>query len=187
MLESQGHQESYNAPRWAWWAATGLGSGMLRPAPGTWGSLAGSLAWFNVVASGSLLSAIAFEWFLGCMSVAIVFVSIVAAGLVVRQVGASDPSYIVSDEWAGVWLALWPVRHYALEAACDPWGSWKPAVMGMFAAFLLFRLFDIWKPWPIKKLESLPGGWGVTLDDVGAGIIAGLLLHVLMVIWPIYC
>jgi phosphatidylglycerophosphatase A len=104
-----------------------------------------------------------------------IFVSIFASGLVVRQVGVDDPRYIVSDEWAGMWLALWPTRHYVIEALNG--GSWLIGFASMLSAFLLFRLFDIWKPWPVRKLESLPGGWGITMDDVAAGILAGLVLY----------
>ncbi|MDR1840837.1 MAG: phosphatidylglycerophosphatase A [Holophagales bacterium] len=78
------------------------------------------------------------------------------------------------DEWAGMFLALWPARQRVVEAINgDPWGY---ALAIMFGAFLLFRLFDIWKPWPARRLESLPGGWGATMDDVMAGMMAGLLI-----------
>jgi phosphatidylglycerophosphatase A len=98
------------------------------------------------------------------------------AGLVVRQIGERDPSFVVFDEWVGMWLALWPAREHVVDAFVSGGSSWKYALVEMFAAFLLFRLFDIWKPWPIRRAESLPGGWGVTLDDVVAGVIAGLMV-----------
>jgi phosphatidylglycerophosphatase A len=104
-----------------------------------------------------------------------IFASIIASGLVARQTGEGDPRYIVSDEWAGMWLALWPARGYVADALGS--GGWTASFASVLAAFLLFRLFDIWKPWPIRKLEALPGGWGITMDDVAAGILAGLLLY----------
>ncbi|MDR2560494.1 MAG: phosphatidylglycerophosphatase A [Holophagales bacterium] len=174
--------EKKDAPAWAWWAATGLWSGKLNPAPGTWGSLAGWGAWFVVIYIIRFLPAIAFECILAAATLLLVFVSVKASGMVARQVGESDPSYIVCDEWAGMWIALWPTRHEA-ELAMDS-GGWKLAFSGMLVAFLLFRVFDIWKPWPICKLEALPGGWGITLDDVAAGVYAAIVLTVAnMAIW----
>jgi phosphatidylglycerophosphatase A len=73
-----------------------------------------------------------------------------------------------------MWLALWPTGRHVVRAIGG--GSWNYALAAMFGAFLLFRLFDIWKPWPIRKLESLPGGWGITLDDALSGIIAGIFI-----------
>ena len=161
-----------DAPAWAWWAATGLWSGRLRPAPGTWGSLTGWAAWLAVIYVIRLLPDAAFEFTLAAATLLLILVSVKAAGLVARQVGDDDPSYVVCDEWAGMWIALWPSRY---KKGMDGDG-WRMAFVGMLAAFLLFRLFDIWKPWPIYKLEALPGGWGITLDDVLAGLFAALAL-----------
>jgi phosphatidylglycerophosphatase A len=83
---------------------------------------------------------------------------------VAREAGREDPGFVVIDEVAGQWIALIAVRP-----------DWRHAVF----ALLLFRLFDIWKPWPIRKLEALPGGMGIMLDDVAAGVLAlvcGLVL-----------
>ena len=164
----------FDAPTWAWWIATGLWSGRLKPAPGTWGSLAGWAAWLGTIYIISFLPSIAFECVLAAATLLLIFVSVKASGLVAHQVGDSDPSFIVSDEWAGMWIALWPTRHEAMLAIDD--GGWEMAFAGMLAAFLLFRVFDIWKPWPVCKLEALPGGWGITLDDAAAGVYAALAL-----------
>jgi phosphatidylglycerophosphatase A len=130
---------------------------------------------------------IAFECFLAAASLLLIFVSVKASGLVARQMADSDPSYIVCDEWAGMWIALWPARHEAAEAMAG--GGWGLAFASMFAAFLFFRVFDIWKPWPINKLEALSGGWGITLDDVMAGVYAGLALILAHILngagWPL--
>ncbi|MDR0499379.1 MAG: phosphatidylglycerophosphatase A [Holophagales bacterium] len=164
----------YTAPKWAWWIATGFGSGRLNPAPGTWGSLAAWIAWFGLVCLIHTAPRTAFECILGLLTLLMVFVSVTLTGLIVRQVNVQDPSYIVFDEWVGMWLALWPTGRHVVSALNG--GGWKYALVDMFAAFLLFRLFDIWKPWPIRKLESLPGGWGITLDDALSGILAGLII-----------
>jgi phosphatidylglycerophosphatase A len=109
------------------------------------------------------------------LTLKMVIASIIASGLVARQAGGGDPRYIVSDEWAGMWLALWPAKGSAADAFHG--GGWIAGLAPVLAAFLLFRLFDIWKPWPIRRLEALPGGWGITMDDVAAGILSGLLLY----------
>ena len=87
-----------------------------------------------------------------------------AAGHVVRRTGQSDPQIVVIDEVVGVLVTL---------AAST--GTWTSLVIG----FVLFRIFDQWKPWPARALESLPGGLGVVMDDVAAGIWgAGVLVVV---------
>jgi phosphatidylglycerophosphatase A len=116
-----------------------------------------------------------FDPLLALLTLKMVFASIFASGLVARQAGESDPRYIVSDEWAGMWLALWPARNHAIDAFSST--GRLAGFASVLAAFLLFRLFDIWKPWPVRKLEALPGGWGITMDDVAAGILSGLLVH----------
>jgi len=85
-----------------------------------------------------------------------------AAGETARQANLKDPQFIVVDEVVGQWLALAGAR--ALN-----WKCW-------LAAFALFRLFDIWKPFPVRQLESLPGGAGIVADDLMAGLYAALVL-----------
>jgi phosphatidylglycerophosphatase A len=85
-----------------------------------------------------------------------------AAGVAARQAGVEDPQFVVVDEVVGQWLALAGARTL----------NWK----SFLAAFVLFRLFDIWKPFPIRQLESLPGGWGIVADDLMAGVYAALVL-----------
>jgi phosphatidylglycerophosphatase A len=83
--------------------------------------------------------------------------------------GHGDPGWVVSDEVAGQALAC---------AAALPLGGGWPALL---AAFVLFRLFDIWKPGPVGTLEKLPGGVGVLMDDIGAGVLAGIGVVLLQV------
>ena len=89
-----------------------------------------------------------------------------AAGETARQARIKDPRFVVVDEVAGQWLAL------AGAPALNPKANW----IAWLAAFLLFRLFDIWKPFPVRQLESLPGGIGIVADDLMAGIYAALVL-----------
>lgn len=173
------------APRWAWWVATGFGSGRLRPAPGTWGSLAAVLAWVLALTctaapfaawsqqnpSASHGPRVLLEAFLLALPIAMTWLAVRASDLVVMETGEKDPSYIVADEWAGQWIALWPLRWVVAEAlghVSQP-GSWKRLAL-LVPPFLCFRLFDIWKPWPCHQIQGLPGGEGVVADDVVAGL-----------------
>ena len=82
--------------------------------------------------------------------------------------GRTDPGEVVIDELAGVWIALLPL-------GAGQW-SWP----GLVWAFALFRLFDIWKPWPVHASENwLPAGWGIMLDDILAGLMAMCCMLVL--------
>jgi phosphatidylglycerophosphatase A len=85
-----------------------------------------------------------------------------AAGETARRTGIEDPQFVVVDEVVGQWLAL-------AGARVLNWKTW-------LAAFVLFRLFDIWKPFPVRQLESLPGGVGIVADDLMAGLYAALVL-----------
>lgn len=78
-----------------------------------------------------------------------------------------DPSRIVVDELVGVWVAMLGVPN-----------NWQ----NLLLAFGLFRLFDIWKPLGIRKFEQMPGGWGVMMDDVAAGVAAGFCLHLFLML-----
>jgi phosphatidylglycerophosphatase A len=150
---------------WAWIVATFFGAGLGRPGPGTWGSLAALLLWAAVAwgmhpASRTLL----------LILVAAIVVSIVlgvpAATRVARESGRKDPQFVVIDEVTGQWIALLGSR-----------ADWRHALI----ALILFRLFDITKPFPARQLESLPDGWGIVFDDVAAGLYAlgvASLLHI---------
>jgi phosphatidylglycerophosphatase A len=140
--------------------------GLLRPAPGTWGSLAAlPVAWLLHGLGG-------FPLLLGATLAAFV------AGLwaVSRETAAQadpDPSEIVIDEVVGQWIALWPLSAGLWVAGAAPWTFPWPGWVG---AFLVFRLFDIWKPGPIGALDRLAPPWGVMLDDAAAGLAAALLV-----------
>ena len=140
--------------------STWFGVGLLPGAPGTWGSLV-ALPIAHAIASNCGISGLA------GFALAVTLVGVHAAGETARLRGIGDPPEIVVDEVAGQSIALLPV--YALvpsEASLTRIG----AVLG---AFVLFRLLDVFKPGPIGALERLPEGWGVMLDDVLAGALAG--------------
>lgn len=89
-------------------------------------------------------------------------VAVWAADVTARKVGQEDPGLVVVDEVIGQWVTL-------AGATALNWKSW-------LAAFVLFRLFDIWKPVPVRQFEKLPGGYGIVADDVMAGIYGALVL-----------
>ncbi len=143
--------------------ATFLYVGHLRPAPGTWGSLAAlPMAWALHVLGGPVLLA---------LGVLVAFVSgWWATALETQGKDNHDPSEIVIDEVAGQWLALLPVSVGAAHAGVAVTALWP----GWVVAFVAFRLFDIWKPGPIGWADRRGDALGVMLDDILAGLAAAL-------------
>jgi len=137
--------------------ATWFGCGYSPVAPGTAGSLA-------ALAIGILLHRYAgFDgWHFLVLAAAGFAPAVWAANVTASAVKRKDPGLVVVDEVLGQWIAL---------AGAHPF-NWTSAL----AAFLLFRLFDIWKPAPVRQLEALPGGLGINADDVMAGVYAALVL-----------
>lgn len=137
--------------------------GHLRPAPGTWGSAAAlPLAWLLHLTGGPwlLLAAIFLFFILGFWATA-------------RETAGTeghDPAEIVVDELVGQWLAFLPVSLGAAHTGAALTALWP----GWVAAFLLFRLFDIWKPGPVGWADRQGGPVGVMLDDAIAGLFAAL-------------
>jgi phosphatidylglycerophosphatase A len=165
---------AYTAPRWAWWVATGFGSGYLKPAPGTWGSLAAVAVWwillhlFGFRLLGKMAAFHGVVTLPLALACGMTIVGILASDRVVRETGLKDPGFIVADEWAGMWIALAPLLWH-VGSLSPGWG-----LLRVVSPFTLFRLFDIWKPWPCDQLQVLPGGTGVVIDDVAAGIYAAV-------------
>ncbi len=140
-------------------AATFFGSGYFPIAPGTLASGLTALAYFLLL--GRL------AWPLQALVILAVFgIGVPAASWYARELNRKDPGLIVIDETAGQLVALLGV---------------VPEIRAVFLGFFLFRLFDIIKPYPIKKLERLPGGWGIMADDIGAGIAAAAVLRVILI------
>jgi phosphatidylglycerophosphatase A len=145
------------------WIAAGLGTGYFPFAPGTVGSLLGVFVYLAVggpEASWTMLI--------------IVGVILTILGLFACHEGelawGHDPSRVVIDEVAGQYWTL-------VIAGTATWP-------GLLIGFLLFRLFDIWKPWLIDRLQSLPGAYGVMCDDLLAGFVGGVLLRVFILVSP---
>jgi phosphatidylglycerophosphatase A len=150
----------------SWIIATCGGLGYLQPGPGTWTAVAATLVWFALAFAAHLPPA-ALCIVTGFLALFSTSVGIAASTRVAHDSGIHDPGFVVVDEAAGQWTAL--------LAACLPFASWKAAL----ASLVLFRAFDILKPWPVSALEHLPDGWGIMLDDVAAGIYALVLTALL--------
>lgn len=137
--------------------------GYIRPAPGTWGSLiALPLGWvlhqlggFPMLAAATAVYFVAAWW---------------ATAQMTSGGGDHDPSEIVADEVVGQWIALFPLSYAAWDRGLDILEMWP----GWIAAFVLFRLFDIWKPWLIGWADRRGDALGVMLDDVIAGLFAAI-------------
>jgi len=99
--------------------------------------------------------------------VVIILVGTWTAGIIEKRCGQRDPSFVVIDEVAGMWLAL--------SGAQQVW--WY-----FLGAFLIFRLFDVLKPGPISRLQELSGGWGIMLDDLGAGVAALVIIKGILIL-----
>jgi phosphatidylglycerophosphatase A len=150
------------APLWATLVATFFGAGRLKPGPGTWGSLATVILWF--LASSRITEA-SRPWATVVAAIGVTVVGIPAATVVARASGLKDPQFVVIDEVAGQLVALIAVPF-----------AWKTFLAGL----ILFRVFDMWKPFPIRRLERLPEGTGIVVDDLGAGIYALAVVHLLL-------
>jgi phosphatidylglycerophosphatase A len=143
--------------------ATVFGIGWLRPAPGTWGSAA------------AVLAGLVIDRYLGFPALVVAVLLAVglgfwACGRELAERPGEDPAEFVIDEVAGQWIAL------LFPSAAFWWRGfegWMP-YPGWVAAFLLFRLFDVWKPWIIGRIDRMTDVRGVMLDDMVAGVFAGI-------------
>jgi phosphatidylglycerophosphatase A len=142
--------------------ATALGCGYLRPAPGTWAAAAAALCAYAVI----ILLPQLFHVVLIVAALLATIAGLGASGTAIRRTGLLDPSIVVIDEVAGMWLALCVLPTALLVA--------RP-ISAVVVAWLLFRLFDIGKPWPLNRMEELPGAVGIMTDDLAAGALAGML------------
>lgn len=147
---------------------TVCGVGHLRPAPGTWGSaVALPLAYLIHKLGGWPLLAIA--------ALALFAAGWWATQQLTRDTPDHDPSEVVADEVVGQWVALMPLSYAAWDRGIDILAMYP----GWIAAFVLFRLFDIWKPWLVGWADRRSDALGVMLDDVVAGVFAAIGVLVL--------
>ena len=131
------------------WIATCFKIGYLPLAPGTWGSIFAVLFWWIFLKDLNL-------YFFGLIIFLFFIIGIFSSDIMIDELGDNDPSYIIIDELVGQWLALLFLPEGLINIAIS---------------FILFRFFDIIKPWPIPLVEKFPKGLGVMSDDVAAGFI----------------
>ena len=144
----------------AWFIGTGSGVGLAPVAPGTFGTAAALLIYYVLpVPSGSPI-------FLSIILVGLV-VGIWATGILSTD-NNPDPGKVVWDEYVGFWITCFLLPK-----------TWEWLIL----AFLIFRILDILKPWPIRRVESLPKGWGIMLDDVLAGIYGNLCINITRILF----
>ncbi len=191
--EAPASTQAKKPPRLALLVATGFGLGYLPLAPGTWGSLAGTavaiLLWWpafgftNHLAEGAYAAGsriVKPPWLLnamfGFLHLVLVGVTVVtgvwSAGKAAKHFAQKDPQVVVIDEISGqlvtyLALAAIPLAGEMGRPVSDI--GWKY----LLAGFILFRVFDIWKPWPARQAEKLASGWGIMADDWVAGLYAG--------------
>lgn len=150
--------------------AFGFGSGLAPKAPGTAGSLAALLFFPFLLTLGPLIYLL------------VLLLSGIAGGFIcghaAKKLDVHDDGRIVWDEFVGQWIALFPLVVWVNAGLVLRW----PVLLGLVAlGFALFRLFDVWKPWPIRLLDRhVPGGFGIMVDDVLAGIFAAIPLWIVL-------
>jgi len=147
--------------------ALGFGSGLLKPGPGTWGTLSAiplyyALAHLLVLPLPTYLAVVVMSFLVG----------VYLCGKTAEDVGVHDHGAIVWDEIVGFFITM---------IAINP--TWTNIIVG----FVLFRIFDILKPWPIKVVDrSVHGGFGIMIDDVIAGLVACAILHLMQPYLPVF-
>ena len=156
--------------------ASCFGLGRLPVAPGTWGSLPvaiifGLMCQFHL--SGPLISIV-----MAVLTIAGSIVCVKFAPDVIAATGNTDPREVVADEFAGQAVTFLAIPFFIPVLLTT--GQMCIITSG---GFLLFRLFDIVKPWPIRKLEKLPKGWGILADDLLAGVFAAIVLLNVIFLW----
>lgn len=162
-----------------YWLGIGLGSGLPNRAAGTWGTV------------GGLVVAIPMLWlgFWGFLAVTIIgcLVGSYICGKTSDLMGVHDDPHIVWDEWVGMWVSLLPILwlHFYDDALLQ--GHQLSLLLLYFAAFVAFRFFDILKPFPIKWVDkNVSGGFGILIDDILAGLMAGVVLIVFVSVLVTY-
>ena len=130
-------------------------------APGTVGSFAAFCVWYIISPK------IKTPYFI-FLTLIIFFIGVYVSKLIEKELAVHDPGEIVIDEWVGQWIALWFIELSLF------WG---------LITFCVFRIFDIWKPWRVNKMDLISNGWGVMLDDVAASIYTVLFIQTIRFIF----
>jgi phosphatidylglycerophosphatase A len=153
-----------------------FGLGWLPIAPGTWGSLPPRFVLGLMGYMGP--SPVAIAIVMGVLMVWGSAVCVLLAPAAIAETGSKDPGEVVVDEVAGQAVCYLAVPFMAVQSM-TVMQFWIVAIGG----FLLFRVFDIFKPWPANRLEGLPKGWGILADDLMAGLYAGVCLWIAVRLW----
>ena len=162
-----------------YWLGIGLGSGLSKRAAGTWGTVGGLVVAIPMLALG----------FWGFLAVTVMgaLVGSYICGKTSDLMGVHDDPHIVWDEWVGMWVSLLPILwlHFYDDALLQ--GHQLSLLLLYFAAFVAFRFFDILKPFPIKWVDkNVSGGFGILIDDILAGLMAGVVLIVFVSVLVTY-
>ena len=162
-----------------YWLGIGLGSGLPKRAAGTWGTVGGLVVAIPMLALG----------FWGFLAVTVMgaLVGSYICGKTSDLMGVHDDPHIVFDEWVGMWVSLLPILwlHFYDDALLQ--GHQLSLLLLYFAAFVAFRFFDILKPFPIKWVDkNVSGGFGILIDDILAGLMAGVVLIVFVSVLVTY-
>lgn len=165
--------------RMVYWLGLGLGSGLPRRAPGTWGTVGGLIVAIPLLSLG----------FLPFLLITILscFIGIWICGRTSELMKGHDDPHIVWDEWAGMWLTLLPFSYMSVTAD-NFWQyiSQPSSLAALLLAFVLFRFFDIIKPPPIGWADrKVAGGLGVMLDDIIAGVMALIVWIIVMMVFSL--
>ncbi|MFQ6613878.1 MAG: phosphatidylglycerophosphatase A [Fidelibacterota bacterium] len=159
-IPSAGSFDEHRLMKFRWFEAVSTVGyvGLLPKAPGTWGSLVALVVWY-------LIRPFTPDQYIVILTVLIFFLGVPSGARTESRLGLKDPGRVVIDEWVGQWIAVWFLPREIIPA---------------LGAFFFFRLFDIWKPWPVRKFDRLEGGWGIMLDDVAAGVMALLCMQLIL-------
>jgi phosphatidylglycerophosphatase A len=158
-------------PVWFKWVISGGGLGLLKPAPGSWGSCGPALIFWGLLYFSTPDPLRSMICIVGVIIVSVL--TILLGPWACRYFEKPDPGPVVLDEFAGYWVAclFLPTPQVVLGHL---WYSWLMAAV----VYILFRLFDTLKFPPCRQLEGLPEGWGILLDDIAAGVQVNIILQV---------
>ncbi len=168
--------------KWVYWLGIGLGSGLPKRAAGTWGTVGAVIIALPMILLG----------FWGFLTITIVgfLVGSYVCGKTSKLMGVDDDPHIVFDEWIGMWIALLPsvwMFYPDPEQTADKFGLaylHPSVVLLIILPFILFRFFDVIKPFPIRWVDkNVSGGFGILIDDVLAGMMSAVIMMLGFIFW----